>query len=66
MERSTDLEELESTAGKCHRRRLECIIFVNRVEVDKSDLFSSRRVDGDVSLEGFQGKQRVAFSLSNY
>jgi len=38
MERSINLEELESSVGKCHRRRLECIIFVNRVEVDKSDL----------------------------
>jgi len=51
MERSTNLEELESTAGKCHRHRLrlECIVFVNRVEVDKSDLLwltTSRRVDG--------------------
>jgi len=49
MERSINLEELESTVGKCHRRRLEYIIFVNRVEVDKSNLLwmtSSRRVDG--------------------
>jgi len=50
MERSINLEELELTVGNCHRRRLECIIFVNRVEVYKSDLLwmtSSRRVDGD-------------------
>jgi len=38
MERSINLEELESTPSKSHRRRLECIVFVNRVEVDKSDL----------------------------
>jgi len=35
MERPINLEELESTAGKCHWRRLECIVFVNRIEMDK-------------------------------
>jgi len=45
------------------------IIFVNRIEVDKSDLLwvDYFKTSGwKQSLEGFQGKQRVAYSLSNY